>query len=116
MAQAKWIWHGSAGHFICSDQCRRHLCTDVGDYRISSVGDLYIDGKRETVGATGYYETLIFRLDNKICGCGCGQRTITEWTELDGLRSDDLAEAERTHMDFCHKYDKPRAALKQAQE
>ena len=36
-------WFGSPGHFICSFDCRFHLCTQVGDYLVSTVGELFFD-------------------------------------------------------------------------
>jgi hypothetical protein len=36
-----WKWFGNAGHFICSRWCQFHLCTQVGDYLISTVGQLW---------------------------------------------------------------------------
>ena len=34
-----WIWFGTPGHFICANYCRFHLCTRVGDYLVSTVGE-----------------------------------------------------------------------------
>ena len=91
MTPDKWIWFGSAGHFICGDQCRFHLCTQIGKYLVSTVGEyLPDDGIREilaknrrivlkgmgdarkvdylnrvgfeTMGASPYlYETMVFK-------------------------------------------------------
>ena len=33
-----WKWYGNAGHFICARWCEFHLCTEVGKYLISTVG------------------------------------------------------------------------------
>ena len=38
-----WKWFGSAGHFICAHDCRFHLCTLVGNYVVSTVGELWSD-------------------------------------------------------------------------
>ena len=38
-----WKWFGSAGHFICAQWCRFHLCTLVGSYLISTVGEYVPD-------------------------------------------------------------------------
>lgn len=37
----KWKWFGTPGHFICARDCRFHLCTQVGKYLISTVGELW---------------------------------------------------------------------------
>lgn len=36
-----WKWFGSAGHFICGHWCRFHLCTQVGSYLISTIGEYW---------------------------------------------------------------------------
>lgn len=36
-----WKWFGNAGHLIVSDNCRFHLCTKVGKYLISTVGQYW---------------------------------------------------------------------------
>lgn len=41
--QSTWRWFGSPGHFICGKQCRFHLCTLVGGYLISTVGELWFE-------------------------------------------------------------------------
>jgi hypothetical protein len=48
MKQAKipperWKWFGNAGHFICSRDCQFHLCTLVGKYLVSTVGQMRLD-------------------------------------------------------------------------
>jgi hypothetical protein len=37
----KWEWFGNAGHFICGHMCRFHLCTKVGKYLVSTVGQMW---------------------------------------------------------------------------
>ena len=34
-----WKWFGSPGHFNGGAWCRFHLCTQVGKYVISTVGE-----------------------------------------------------------------------------
>jgi hypothetical protein len=41
--QSKWKWFGHAGHFICAQWCRFHLCTQVGKYLVSTVGEYFPD-------------------------------------------------------------------------
>lgn len=46
--QNNWKWFGNAGHFICGSHCRFHLCTQVGNYIVSTVGQLWPErGSRE---------------------------------------------------------------------
>ena len=93
----EWEWFGSAGHFICGQDCRFHLCTKVGPWLVSTVGellpdsnswDIYADrvggippelrgdAKRAwflqnvgflDVGHGRKYETMVFRLTDERC-------------------------------------------------
>jgi hypothetical protein len=38
-----WKWFGHAGHLIVSSSCRFHLCTQVGAYLVSTVGEYWPD-------------------------------------------------------------------------
>lgn len=100
---------GCAGHFICAQDCRWRRHTQVGDYRVSSVGDLYYKHepkKRQTVGAMGYFETLVFKLSKEQSegneGCGC--REVAEWSEIDGERYETAGEAQAGHERYVAKY------------
>lgn len=68
-----WKWFGNSGHFICSDRCRFHMTTLVGEFIVSTVGEMYIEPKAEMekIGLDRRYETMIFKKDGE-CGCGCG--------------------------------------------
>lgn len=37
----EWRWFGNAGHFICGHMCRFHLCTLVGPWLVSTVGQMW---------------------------------------------------------------------------
>lgn len=93
----EWEWFGGAGHFICGQDCRFHLCTKVGPWLVSTVGellpdsnswDIYADrvggippelrgdAKRAwflehvgflDVGSGRKYETMVFRLSAERC-------------------------------------------------
>lgn len=44
----KWEWFGLSGHFILGHKCQFHLCTKVGRYLVSTVGQYLPDeGVRE---------------------------------------------------------------------
>jgi len=47
----EWEWFGHAGHFICGHMCRFHLCTRVGGYLISTVGELWFDKRSREIHA-----------------------------------------------------------------
>lgn len=37
---SEWRWFGEHGHYILGRWCRFHLCTQIGDYLVSTVGKL----------------------------------------------------------------------------
>lgn len=101
---------GCAGHFICAKYCsfRRH--TQVGRYRISTVGDLFYakDPKRKTVGSgpNDFFETYVFRTTDKPAedndGCGCF--AVESWSEIDGERYATAGDAQAGHERYVAKY------------
>ena len=36
-----WKWFRHPGHFICARWCRFHLCTQVGKWLVSTVGEYW---------------------------------------------------------------------------
>lgn len=56
---------GWAGHFICADRCRYHrntlLTNGARHLVVSSVGNLVIDRKIDSVGHERWYETMVWR-------------------------------------------------------
>lgn len=107
---AKWEWFGYAGHFIAANSCRFRMCTKVGKYLISTVGDMHYkeDGERKTLGAgdDSFFETYVF-LAGPPCsveGCNCGQPTLLSGSEIDGERCATGGEAQKLHMAKCHEY------------
>jgi hypothetical protein len=96
IARDEWQWFGSAGHLIVGQDCRFHLCTLVGGWLVSTVGEWLPDSASwhiyaETRGVTlegrgderradflnkvgymeiGYgrkYETMVFRASVERC-------------------------------------------------
>lgn len=43
MKKEKWVWMPHAGHFILGHSCRFRLNTYVGNYIVSTVGELWSD-------------------------------------------------------------------------
>jgi hypothetical protein len=41
--KSEWQWFGAPGHFVCAHDCRFHLCTLVGRYLVSTVGQYLPD-------------------------------------------------------------------------
>lgn len=102
---------GCAGHLIVSSRCRWKRHTQVGNYRISSIGDYYPDrdGKRDTIGAgpDAFFETMVFKTveaqdaDNEGCGC----RAVDDWSEIEGERYATAGEAQAGHERYVAKYE-----------
>lgn len=100
--ESEWRWFGCAGHLIVSRDCRFHLCTQIDDFLVSTVGEYWPgESVREILASTrgvtlqgrgdareadymnkigfeeiGYgrtYETMVFRTTGDVCAVpGCG--------------------------------------------
>jgi hypothetical protein len=109
----QWEWFGYAGHFICADWCKFRMCTKVGDFLVSTVGDYHMpirgeeQGPRKTIGAgdDAFFETYVFNAGPRCSakGCDCGQPTI-DGSEIDGERCATAGEAQKLHMAKCLEY------------
>lgn len=127
----QWRWFGNAGHFICAQWCRFHLCTQVGDYLVSTVGEHVPDeGVREIVAQSrgvdltgrgdarlhdfmqkvgfceiGYgrtYETMVFRAGAPCAAPGCGcGLPAIDGEEQDMRGYTDAGAATAGHMALC---------------
>lgn len=79
------------GHFICSEYCKFFRTTDVGEYRVSTIGDFHPTrtGGRQEIGYKRFYETMVFRLGPVVHQCDVvdcpqnGAREIQEWSEVE---------------------------------
>lgn len=105
----KWEWFGMAGHLCVADRCLHHLCTKVGDYMISTVGNYWPDGirgKKHPIGSGRDFETFVFRLGKKFarCECGCGVPKPSDMSEIDSLPANDCRTADKNHMKMCRRY------------
>ena len=95
---------GWPAHFIAVGRCvfRRNTLIECGDQRVvvSTVGNMRIDGKTETIGPDRYYETMAFAamdesgyveadIDNKV-------QFDSPWT-VDGIRHDTDQQANDMH-------------------
>ncbi len=92
----EWEWFGSAGHLIVASECRFHLCTLVGPWLVSTVGEwlpdsgswhiyaetrgVTIEGRGDArrsdflnkvgfieIGCGRLYETMVFRTSGERC-------------------------------------------------
>ena len=104
----KIIELGCAGHLIVANRCRWKRHTQVGNFRISTIGEYYLDNVRQTLGATpeSYFETMVFETNGEQVngneGCGCQE--VIEWLEIDGSRYATAGEAQDGHESFIMKY------------
>lgn len=120
--KSDWVWFGTPGHFLCSRWCRFHLCTQVGAFLVSTVGE-YVHPRHgggredkeaewlrrnwpgEDIGYNRKYETMVFAA-GPICtepGCGCGMPTINGH-EIDCIGANTRQQATANHMELCKKF------------
>lgn len=134
MTAKNWKWFGNAGHFICADWCQFHLCTQVGKYLVSTVGDYFPeqstreilaksknvvlegigDARRadymrkigyDQVGCDRKFETMVFKTSGKCKAKGCGCGLPRIIpSELDFLGYNDRKSANAGHMKLCKKW------------
>lgn len=102
---------GCAGHFIGAGDCHYRRHTQVGNYRVSTIGDyrpLHSNGKRARVGSgiSEYFETMVFRTadnadkDNEGCGC----REVEDWGDLECKRYTTAGDAHNGHEGLVKAY------------
>ena len=106
------IWYGNGGHFCGLSDCQFHLCTEVGDYLISTVGEYYPDGYKKGrgmcalgLGEKDLYETMVFRISSR-CQCGCG--LPNGYDNIETFRYATPKEANEKHRELCEKYRRKR--------
>ena len=111
MSKPRRVELGCPGHFICAADCRFRRHTQVGgNYRVSTVGDLFFSGKdgRQALGASddSFFETNVFRTTGVPVdgsgGCGCVE--VKGWSEIDGERYATAGEAQSGHERYVRKY------------
>lgn len=99
---------GCKGHLIVARNCHWHRHTQVGFYRISTIGDYYLRDKRETVGSGNedFFETMVFKTsrESEPDNDGCGCRQVIDWSELDGERYATAGAAQAGHERYIKKY------------
>lgn len=114
-----WKWYGKSGHFICGEWCRFHLCTVVGPFLVSTIGE-YVHPRHsgggetaereylkdhpygEEVGYQRFYETMVF-IAGEPCTCGCGQPRV-DGHDLDFRGYNDPLSASEGHRELCSKW------------
>lgn len=64
--ESEWKWFGNAAHFICARNCRFHIATQVGEFIVSTVGELLFDESSRESTATIRGVTLEGRGDARL--------------------------------------------------
>ena len=142
-AISEWVWMPHPGHLCVARDCRFHLCTYVGGYIVSTVGEYLPDApvreilaesrkvsltgrgdERLTdymekigygeVGAGRKYETMVFKAGPSAEEC-CPYRA-TNLSELYANGYNDPGVATTGHMELCHKWGSRMAFAKEAKE
>lgn len=49
--KADWKWFGNVGHFIAGSSCQFHLCTVVGPWLVSTIGEYWPDREVRAITA-----------------------------------------------------------------
>lgn len=128
--ESEWRWFGDAGHFICSDHCRFHLSTKVGDWFVSTVGKLVPDSEVQIIqarvrgislnrrgdareaeyleklgydklGYWGTYETMVFHWTKPCDDKDCGGMAHVGGSSVQSERYDDAKSATEGHYRYC---------------
>lgn len=106
---------GCAGHLIVSSSCLWHRHTQVdgpgGSWRVSTIGNYYVGGKRKTIGAAddSWFETMVFVAaasgeEEGAEGCGC--RPLQSLSEIYGERYATAGAAQEGHEAAVAKFAK----------
>ena len=116
ITQDKWVWYGTPGHYVCANACQFHLCTKVGKFLISTIGEKVSSesirkilgisgGAYEEVGCGRLYETMVFRWKG-VCTslpCNCRLPNIIP-NEIDFAPANQRGVAAKNHLKICLKY------------
>lgn len=111
MNRSEWIWMPHAGHFILGDRCHFRLNTYVGNYIVSTVGELpkiNNDGRDfENIGAGRKYETFVFKAQKETNEAAqCCPYAMSDPSEIDGEGYNDSVSAYKGHLAMCEKWAK----------
>lgn len=105
MERDKWVWMPHAGHFILGHKCQFRLCTYVGKYIVSTVGELPDSDNTEkmrTIGFDRLYETMVFK--SKKSGNKCCPYEMKDADNLDFGSYNDADSARKGHLNMCAKW------------
>jgi hypothetical protein len=101
---------GCPGHLIVARHCQWRRHTQVGNYRVSTVGNYFPPRKdmREPIGAgaDALFETMVFRTtsDDEPESEGCGCKCVESYSEIDGERYATSGAAQAGHERYVAKF------------
>lgn len=107
---SKRVELGCPGHFIGVSSCRYRRHTQVGKFRVSTVGDYFPEslGIRTTLGfgQKDWFETMVFETrampDGNNDGCGC--RAVKSMNSVEMKRYATAGAAQEGHERMVAKY------------
>ena len=104
-----WKWHGHVGHHPGGHLCRFHLYTEIGPYRISTIGEMCTNPsttEMEELVPGYYYQTKVFEFDGTFDEiCGCLSEHNMETLSVDYYN--DAKSATYGHYAMCEKWSDP---------
>jgi hypothetical protein len=99
---------GCPGHLIVAQSCQWRRHTQVGHYRVSTLGNYFLRGQRETLGAApdSFFETMVFRTIDRpeSLNEGCGCMVVETYDGLEQARYATAGEAQAGHERMVAKY------------
>jgi hypothetical protein len=127
--QEEWQWFGTPGHLCVARDCRFHLCTKVGPWLVSTVGewipperdrdeawleenwpgqevdDAALDAE-DVIGFGRKYETYVFKAGKPCASAKCGRCGLPAQggPELDSMPANTTGDANRNHLAMCKKW------------
>jgi hypothetical protein len=105
MKREDWIWMPHPGHYICAERCLFRLNTYVGEYIVSTVGELQIKPEDEQyldIGRGIKYETMVFKAVKTAHGCCPYEADISEEREVQRYNAPE--DAYKGHLELCEKW------------
>lgn len=100
-----WKWLGYAGHFCQCYKCKFSLATEIGDFLVSTIGDMhndFYDDDPITIGGEGsFYETMVFSLKDEYYHDDSGCRVPDYCDCIQSEYYMDSVHAREGHMKIC---------------
>ena len=101
---------GCPGHLCVASSCHWRRHTQIGHYRVSTLGDYFLPGRkgRQTLGAGegSYFESMVFELEDaqEAGNEGCGCLAVKDYCGIEQERYATAGEAQAGHEALVAKY------------